>query len=110
MSWKTWIYALLLLDFLALTGYALVDAGGIVPMFAWQLSTVTGWQVMVDLVLMLGVAAVLIHNDARRLGIAPWPWIASLLLGSPGALAYMIRREVALRAPGEAPRPEVAVS
>jgi hypothetical protein len=97
MSLKQWLLVLVICDFTALTVWAIVDAGGVIEAFAWCLSTVTGWQLMTDLSLSLLAAAVLIYADAQRLGLNPWPWIAACVLGSPGPLAYLVRREAALR-------------
>ena len=55
-----------------------------------------GWQtqVFVDLVIALAVASTVVHADARRRGINPWPWMLSMLaLGSVGMLAYFVARE-----------------
>lgn len=55
-----------------------------------------GWQtqVFIDLVIALSVASTVVHSDARRRGINPWPWMLSMLaLGSIGMLAYFVARE-----------------
>ncbi|MDP2340835.1 MAG: DUF2834 domain-containing protein [Deltaproteobacteria bacterium] len=56
-----------------------------------------GWelQVFLDLVIALSLFSIWLKRDARALGIASWPWmLATLTLGSVGALAYLIYREL----------------
>jgi hypothetical protein len=55
-------------------------------------------QMLLDLVIALTVAIGWMRGDARRRGIAMWPYvIATILLGSIGVLAYLVRRGVAVR-------------
>ncbi len=55
-------------------------------------------QVMVDLVIGLSIASWFMYRDAREHGL-PWlPYfVATILTGSFGPLAYLIHRELALR-------------
>jgi hypothetical protein len=51
-------------------------------------------QVLLDLCIALFVAWGGLIRDARRQGIAAWPYLlATLALGSIGPLAYLVRRE-----------------
>ena len=59
-----------------------------------------GWglQMLLDIVISLVVASFWIVSDARRQGINPWPFIAATVpLGSIGALAYLVFRELRRR-------------
>ncbi|HMG53979.1 MAG TPA: hypothetical protein VK601_10860 [Kofleriaceae bacterium] len=50
-------------------------------------------QMLLDLVIALSVAIGWMRGDSRRRGIALWPYvIATLVLGSVGVLAYLVRR------------------
>jgi hypothetical protein len=56
-----------------------------------------GWetQVFLDLVIALTVASTVVHRDARKRGISPWPWmVAMAALGSIGMLGYFAYREI----------------
>lgn len=55
-------------------------------------------QMLIDLFLALGLFAFFAMPDARARGITFWPWlVASALLGSVGALGYVVYREIVLR-------------
>jgi hypothetical protein len=55
-----------------------------------------GLQMLLDLVIALIVAFGWLRSDARRRGIAAWPFaIATIALGSIGILAYCVRRAAA---------------
>jgi hypothetical protein len=55
-------------------------------------------QVFTDLVIMALVACALIVEDARRRGVAAWPWVAlTLVTGSFGPLIYLVKREMGNR-------------
>lgn len=54
-------------------------------------------QMLLDLVIALSVAVGWMRGDARKRGIAIWPYVvATVLLGSIGVLAYCVRRGVAV--------------
>jgi hypothetical protein len=56
-----------------------------------------GLQMLLDLVIALSVAVGWMRGDARKRGIAIWPYvIATVLLGSIGVLAYCVRRGAAV--------------
>ncbi len=53
-----------------------------------------GLQLLADLLVMLTLFAIWVHQDAKKRGVAAWPWVvATLTLGSMGALAYLVHRE-----------------
>lgn len=55
-------------------------------------------QVFTDLVIMALVACGLIVEDARRRGVAAWPYVAlTLVAGSFGPLIYLVKREMGNR-------------
>lgn len=92
MNWKSVLIAVVLLDFLALTGLALWEAGYL-GLFRYQLATWAGAQVLVDLVIACALVAMWIYGDARRRGVNPWPYLVlTLFAGSIGPLAYLLRR------------------
>src|SRR5262249_6787225 len=52
-----------------------------------------GLQLLIDLTVALGFAVSWMIGDARKRGIASWPYIiATVLLGSIGVLVYCVRR------------------
>jgi hypothetical protein len=54
-------------------------------------------QMLLDLVIALVVAVAWMTRDARKRGIATWPYVlATVLLGSIGILAYCVRRALTL--------------
>jgi hypothetical protein len=55
-------------------------------------------QMLIDLVVALSFAAGWMISDARKRGIATWPYlVATVFLGSIGILAYCVRRAFTLR-------------
>jgi hypothetical protein len=63
---------------------------------AAQLATASAWgaQIVVDFLLALAVALGFVVVDARRRGLAWWPFaLLTLTLGSIGPLSYLIFRE-----------------
>jgi len=83
----------LLLDFLALTGYAVYQYGylGFFELVTANVATITAF---VDLLIALTLIIVWMIRDARARGISPVPYVLlTLALGSAGPLAYLIRRE-----------------
>ena len=87
--------------FAVLSAIALVDVGyfGIIEP---QLESWGAGQVLVDLVIVAGLAMLWMVNDSRERGINPWPYVVlTLVAGSFGPLAYLIVRE--LRSPTRQP-------
>jgi hypothetical protein len=79
----------LLLPFLALTAYAVLDVG-VLGIFDYHRHSSAGWQVFVDLVIALLLLLTFLVPDARRKGVNPWPWvIGTLLTGSIAPLIYL---------------------
>ncbi len=69
---------------------------------AWQ----EPWalQLLLDLLLMLGLFSLWVLRDARARGLPAWPYaILALTMGSMGALAYLVHREIARRRTGSGP-------
>jgi hypothetical protein len=55
-------------------------------------------QMLLDLVIACSFAVSWMTRDARKHGIAAWPYlVATLLLGSIGLLAYVVRRGLIAR-------------
>lgn len=94
--------ALVLADFLALTGYAVYHYGYL-AFFDIHAMNAIQVQIFVDLIIALTFVMVWMWRDARARGISPTPYlVATLLLGSIGPLVYAIRREASEpRAAGE---------
>ena len=94
------VSVILFMSFTVYTAVVVVDKG-FGPLL--QLHTAGAWsvQILVDLVFALSGFMTLAVPDARRRGIAIWPYIAMILaLGSIGMLAYFVHRELrAIRAP-----------
>ncbi|HXK26488.1 MAG TPA: hypothetical protein VMS55_27745 [Myxococcota bacterium] len=97
MSWKQVALLVLLADFVAFTAYAAWSEGlaAFVPlMLAFAKSSAWGAQVMIDFLLAFAVVVGFVVADARRRGIAAWPFVAlTLAAGSIGPLAYLLHRE-----------------
>lgn len=52
-------------------------------------------QMLVDVTIALTLFANWLVPDARRRGITPWPYVVAIVgLGSIGALAYLLHREI----------------
>ncbi len=84
------VLVVLLLPFAALTAVA-VWQHGVVGIFAGQLQTSAGLQVLVDLAIALGLVLVWMWRDARARGRRFWPWLLlTLAAGSFGPLLYLL--------------------
>lgn len=99
MNRRQIIYSVLLVDFLLLSGYIVLEYGYIeIFRIAW--TNLGATQIFVDLCMSLGLIAAWMIKDAREKGISVAPFLAlTVVLGSVGPLAYLIRRE---RAPSAA--------
>ncbi len=85
--------ALVLADFVALTGYAVYHYG-YMAFFDFHALNAIQLQIFVDLIIALVFVTVWMVRDARARGISPVPYVVmTLFLGSIGPLVYMIRRE-----------------
>lgn len=91
MSKKQWLLTIVLLDFSALTAYAIYQIGysGFVEGMTANIGTITA---MVDLTIALSLIGVWMWNDAKARGISALPYLVlTLALGSVGPLLYLLR-------------------
>lgn len=96
MNTKQIVLSVLALDFLALTAWVVWEYGYL-GTFATILSSWPGVLLSVDLLLAIGMVASWMIVDARKHGLAVWPYLlVTLALGSVGPLAYLVVRERAL--------------
>jgi hypothetical protein len=94
MNRNALILAVVLLDFVALSVWALA-AVGYVGLFQFQLTSPAGIQVLVDLVIALTLVMVWMYQDARARGASFLPFaVLTLTLGSIGPLLYLLVREL----------------
>ena len=97
MTKKEIVLWLVLADFVALTGYAIVDAGYttfVAVAFEFARESAWGLQILVDFGIALALVLAWIVSDARSRGVSAWPFVLlTLTLGSIGPLAYLVRRE-----------------
>lgn len=93
MNWKTGILVLVLLDFAALTGWAIYEVGYL-GIFAAGLVGPGAMQILADLLILGALACVWMVADARARGVNPWPYVVITLLGgSFGPLLYLLARQ-----------------
>jgi Protein of unknown function DUF2834 len=94
---KKILLAVVLADFLCLTGYA-VYVHGIVGLFQLVTANLATLTAFVDLCIALSLISVWMWNDARARGLSPLPYVVlTLTLGSVGPLLYLLRREMSER-------------
>ncbi len=85
--------SLVLLDLLAVEAYAVYHYGYL-GFFDLLLANAATVSVLVDLTIALALVMAWMWRDARARGVSPVPYVVlTLLLGSVGPLAYLIRRE-----------------
>ncbi len=97
MNTKQIVLSILLVDFIALTVWAVIEVG-FFNIFAGILANPGSIQVGVDLVLACGMIAAWMWVDARKHGLRVAPYLVlTAILGSIGPLVYLIRRESLLR-------------
>ena len=93
MSLRLALLWLVLIDFTALTLYAVMQVGYL-GFFELALANWATRLLSADLVIALGLCAIWMVDDARKRGLSALPYLViTLLLGSAGPLAYLIRRE-----------------
>lgn len=93
MSWKKVVLSLVLVDFAALTIYA-VYTTGYVGFFEMLMANWATIAVSADLVIALSLIGVWMWRDAHRRGVSPLPYLVlTATLGSVGPLLYLIRRD-----------------
>lgn len=86
-----------LADFSALVGYAVYHYG-YVGCFEAMTANAATLAFLADLVIALGLVSLWVMQDARSRGESGLPWVMlTAVLGSPGALLYLIRREARSR-------------
>lgn len=94
MNWKQIVLALVLVDFIGASAWALSEHGGLIEMFAEVFATPAGIQVAFDFAILYALGLVWMWRDAKAKGLSPLGWVAgAALTGSPGFLVYLIRRE-----------------
>jgi Protein of unknown function DUF2834 len=102
MSGRQILLWLVLVDFAALTVYAVIQHGYL-GFFELAMANWATRLVFADLGIALSLIAVWMVRDARQRGAGFWPYLVlTLVLGSAGPLLYLIRREAA-QARGLAP-------
>jgi hypothetical protein len=83
---------ILLMDFVALTAYA-VWQHGVAAFFDVAAMNAITVQLSVDLVIALTIVSLWMWRDARTRGVSPVPYLMlTLFLGSIGPLMYLFRR------------------
>ena len=93
MNWKTAVLGLVIIDFAALTGYAILEVGYI-GILEGGLANWGATQIFVDLIIACTLAMIWMVRDARQRSLNPWPYVAITLAGgSFGPLLYLLRRE-----------------
>ena len=93
MSGKQIVLWLVLIDFAALTVYAVVQHGYL-GFFELALANWATRLLFADLCIALSLIAVWMVRDARERGASWWPYLAlTLVFGAAGPLLYLIRRE-----------------
>lgn len=93
MNWKTLLIGFVLFDFALLSIYAMYQVG---YLGIWQ-AGLSNWgavQLLVDLIILAGLAVLWMIGDARARGLNPWPYVLiTFAAGSFGPLLYLLRRE-----------------
>ncbi|MFT5418518.1 MAG: hypothetical protein ACI915_004872 [Gammaproteobacteria bacterium] len=93
MTWKTVLISVVLFNFIALTGYAIMEVGYI-GVIASHFDHWGGIQVLADLVIARGLAVIWMLADARKRRVTAWPYVVlTLFLGAIGPLVYLLKRE-----------------
>jgi hypothetical protein len=87
-----WLALVVLVPFLAFSLH-LVETQGYLGFLYLAARERWGLQMLLDLVISCSLVLTWLVPDARRRGLASWPWIAlTLTLGSIGLLGYLVRR------------------
>ena len=93
MSGKLIVLWLVLIDFAALSVYAVMQHGYL-GFFELALANWATRLMLFDLVVALSLIAVWMLRDAKERGASAWPYLAvTLFFGAAGPLLYLIRRE-----------------
>ena len=92
MGWLRILLAVILLDFLGLTGWVVYEHGYL-GFFELANANWATRLLMADLVISLGLIATWMARDARERSISCTPYlIATAIFGAAGPLLYLIRR------------------
>lgn len=90
--WKIGL-ALVLVDFVALSVWALATGGGFGALVALHRESPWALQIAGDLVLALSMVSFFVWRDAKAHGRNPVPWlVATLFTGSIAPLLYFVLR------------------
>lgn len=90
--WKLGL-GLVLLDFVALTLWAVVTGGGVQGLIAVHTDAPWALQIGADLILALSMVSLFLWRDAKARGTNPVPWIvATVFTGSIAPLTYLLLR------------------
>jgi len=85
--------AVVWVGFLAVSGWAVATVG-FLGIFEAAAAGPGAIQIFCDLIVACGLGSAWVHQDARRRGINPWPWIVAVLaLGSIPLLTYAVVRD-----------------
>jgi hypothetical protein len=88
------LVSIVLVPFALFSGYV-VATMGLTNLFEVSAREPWALQMLIDIYLAISLFCVWMVKDARERGIPAWPYvIASLSLGSVGALAYLVHREL----------------
>lgn len=92
MNAKKIVLFLVIADLVAVAGWGVAQVG-FAGLLRDLLSHPAGLVCAAELLVALGVAAVLMARDARARGVSPVPYLAlTLFLGTIGPLLYLLRR------------------
>lgn len=92
MSKTQIIVAIILVDFLAFTGWTIYSEG-VVAALGFVTEHLWNTQIAIDLVLSCGFVILWMAHDCKRRGVNPWPWVAvTVVTGSLGWLTYLLTR------------------
>ena len=93
MTLRQGLIAAVLLSFTAFSALTVHEVG---YFGVWQasLASKATLQILLDLCIACGLAGLWLIDDARKRGVAAWPWLLALLAsGSIGLMAYLFMRE-----------------
>ena len=91
MSKREWLLAIVLVDFTALSLFAVYQLG-VVGLLETMTANIGTIALTVDLTIALSLIGVWMWNDARDRGISPLPYLGlTLITGSVGPLLYLLR-------------------
>ena len=93
MRWKQILLGLVLVDFVALTAWVLVQHGYL-GFFELAMANSATLLMGMDLIIALSLIAVWMWRDARERGVSALPYlVVTAMFGAAGPLLYLIGRE-----------------